>query len=287
MKSPHSLSIAVLRAAIPALMAGSLHAALIAYEDFDYGGGANLTTETSNNGSGWTAAWATTGVNGLVTSGSGQSLYFDQSPSLTVDGSTHVFSESSRGNERDFTTTVDLATETFYFTALVRDYGGGAGVAQMRANFFDGAGATGNMRANIGIDGGTLFVDGNTAGYGVGDTQAGAFVTNTTYLLAMKRTGSSIFGALIPADGNSATLAAEPVWQVQDNVASGVDLTSIRLLTNSTDPDNGAGIRIDELRLATDWDSAVNGLVIPEPSSAALLGFGGLLLAARRRRHAA
>ena len=261
-----------------------LHAALISYEDFDYGGGVNLTTETSNNGTGWSAAWATTGVNGLTTSGSGQSLYFDQSPAFTTDGSTHVFSESSKGNERNFTTTVDLAAETFYFTALVRDYEGGAGVAQMRANFFDGAGATGNMRANIGIDGGTLFVDGDTAGYGVGVTQADAFVTNTTYLLAMKRTGSSIFGALILADGNSATLAAEPDWQVRDNVATGVDLTSIRLLTNSTNPNSGAGIRIDELRIATDWDNAVAGIVVPEPSSAALIGLGGLAMILRRRK---
>ena len=45
-----------------------------------------------------------------------------------------------------------------------------------------------------------------------------------------------------------------------------------KLLTNSTNPNNGAGIRIDELRLATDWDSAVAGLVIPEPSTFALLG---------------
>jgi hypothetical protein len=265
-----------------------LHAALISYEDFDYGGGLNLTTETSNNGTGWSAAWATTGVNGLVTSGNGQSLYFDQSPAFTTDGSTHVFSESSKGNERDFTTTVDLATETFYFTALVRDYEGGAGVAQMRANFFDGAGATGNMRANIGIDGGTLFVDGDstgTTGYNAtGDRLGSAFATNTTYLLAMKRTGSSIFGALILADGNSATLAAEPDWQVRDNVATGVDLTSIRLLTNSTNPNSGAGIRIDELRIATDWDNAVAGIVVPEPSSAALIGLGGLAMILRRRK---
>jgi len=259
-------------------------AALISYEGFDYGTGVNLTTETANNGTGWTAAWATTGVSGLTTSSNSQSLYFSQSPALTSDGSTHVWSESSKGNERDFTTSVDLGTETFYFTALVRDYGGGAGVAQMRANFFDGAGASGNMRANIGIDGGTLFVDGNTAGYGVGGTLASAFATNTTYLLAMKRTGASIFGALIPADGSAGTLAAEPVWQVQDNVVTGVDLTSIRLLTNSTNASSGAGIRIDELRVATDWDSAVAGIAVPEPSSAALIGLGGLAMILRRRK---
>ena len=265
----------------------SARAALIAHEEFDYGGGVNLTLETANNGTGWTAAWATTGVNGLVTSGTNKSLDFNQLPGLVTDGSTHVWSESSKGNERDFTTAVDVATQDFYFTALVRAYGGGASVAQMRANFYDGPGASGNMRANIGIDQGTLFADGNTAGYGVGDTLAAAFADDTTYLLAMKRTAGSVFGALIPADGLASTLAAEPTWQVQDDVATGVDLISIRLLTNSTNPNSGSGgIRIDEIRVATDWDSAVAGLpgVIPEPSSLLLAGLGGLAMVARRRR---
>ena len=45
---------------VAVLAAGSAQAALVAYEDFDYAGGVNLTTETANNGIGWTAAWATT-----------------------------------------------------------------------------------------------------------------------------------------------------------------------------------------------------------------------------------
>ena len=52
------------------------YAELTAYEGFDYEGGVNLTTETANNGTGWTAAWADTEGNGLVTSGSGQSLSY-------------------------------------------------------------------------------------------------------------------------------------------------------------------------------------------------------------------
>jgi len=269
--------------ALLALSALEANATLIAYENFDYSGGQNLTLETANNPSGWTAAWSTTGVNGLVTSGSGQSLGFTQSPALITDGSTHIFSDASKGNTRNFAPTVSIATSDFYFTALVRDFDGGATVGQMRVQFHDGANASGNMRANIGIDAGTLFADGNTAGYGVGDTLAAAFVTDTTYLLAMKRTGASVFAALIPANGDLSSLAAEPTWQVQDNVATGVDFTSIRLLTNVTAADSG-GLRIDELRLATTWDSAVEGLVVPEPGSAILLGLGGLSLLIRRRR---
>ena len=274
------------------LLAGAssvANAALIAYEDFDYPGGTNLTLSTDNNGTGWDAAWAGTGPSGLTTSGSGKSLYFDQSPDLITDGSTHVWSESSKGNERDFTGVIDLASETLYFSALVRGYAGsttgGASEADLRFGFFDGAGATGNMRANVGITNGTLFTAATTDGYGAGDTLDNAFVDDTTYLLVMKRTGSAIRASLILADGNPGNIAAEPVsWQVNDAGTSGVDLTSIRFLTNG---DNDGGLRVDELRIATDWDSAVNGLIlVPEPSSYALLG--GLLALAvvtlRRRK---
>lgn len=54
------------------------NAALIAYEDFDYTGGVSLTTETTNGGFGWSDAWAGTGISGvtgLTTSGTGESLW--------------------------------------------------------------------------------------------------------------------------------------------------------------------------------------------------------------------
>lgn len=258
--------------------ASSVNAALIAYEDFNYGGGTNLTLSTDNNGTGWDSAWATTGVSGLTTSGSGQSLFFDQgSNGLTTDGSTHVWSESSKGNERDFTGTVALNSEVLYFTALVRGYSsgtsGGASEADLRFTFHTGTGASGSMRGNVGITDGTLFAAAASNGYGSGDTEANAFLDDTTYLLAMRRDSSSIRASLIAADGDASSFASQPVtWQVNQAGATGASLTSIRFLTNG---DGDGGIRIDDLRIATDWDSAVSGIVVPEPSSYALIG--GLL----------
>jgi hypothetical protein len=45
----------------------------------------------------------------------------------------------------------------------------------------------------------------------------------------------------------------------------------MRLLTNSADPGNAGGIRIDELRITTDWPSAVYGMVFPEPAGGDLV----------------
>lgn len=271
--------------AAAAMLAGftlHAHAALIAHEDFDYAGGSDLTTIAINGGSGWTAAWADTGVNGLKTSGTGQSLHFDQSPAAVTDGSTHVFSSENLGNERDWNTAVDLGTQNFYFTALIRVFSG-ANAVDMRAEFYDGAGATGNMRGNVGISNGDLFTHVTATGYAPagGGVASGVVAEDTTYLLAMKRTTAGIFASLIEADGNPATLASEPVWQVTDAGASGVDLTSIRLIVNGT----GGGIRLDELTLATDWDNAVAS-VIPVPAPAALPAGLAMLgvIAARRRR---
>ncbi len=246
------------------LIAGAAQAVLIAYEDFSYDGNVNLTLETNNNGVGWTAAWATTGVSGLMTSGTGQSLLFNQSPDLFADGSTHVWSESSRGNERDFTTPVDIAPDTLYFTTLVRTYGGGNSTADLRFEFYVGAGATSYMRANVGISDGHLFVDGNTSGYLVGTVSDNVIADATTYLLAMKRTSTAIYAALIEADGNSSTLASEPDWQVMDAVATGVAFQSLRFLSNGDG--GGAGIRVDELRIATDWSSAVSSITYKDGS---------------------
>ncbi|MBX2853194.1 MAG: PEP-CTERM sorting domain-containing protein [Phycisphaeraceae bacterium] len=264
------------------MFGGAAEAAPIAYEGFDYAGATDLNTGL-NGGTGWSGGWAETvgGVLGPTTSGTNQSLYFGQAGPLITDGSTHIFAGGNRASERDWTTAVDLASSDLYFTALIH-FTTGADQANLRAEFWDGAGATGNRRANVGVTADTLYTHIQSGGYNpTGSGSASANLSdNTTYLLAMKRTGTGISASLILADGSSSTLASEPItWQVSDPGNSGVNLTSMRLIANGA---NGA-IRIDELRIATDWDSVVDGLVIPEPGSLALLGLGGLLLARRRR----
>ena len=202
-------------------LTGSLNAALVAYEDFNYGGGVNLTTETTNGGTGWTAAWASTGPSGLVTSGTGQSLWFDQSPALTADGSTHVFSDSNRGNERDWNAAVDLGTQSFYFTALIHVFSGASSV-DMRAEFYDGAGASGNMRGNVGITNGDLYTHVSAPGYAPagGGVDAGVVTVNTTYLLAMKRTTSGISASIASIIAAPATGGGTKITEASASVSA-------------------------------------------------------------------
>ncbi len=256
----HRLALSASAVAAAAIL--NVHATQIAHEPFAYAGGVNLTTETADGGSGWTAAWESTGISGLVTSGTSRSLWFGQDPVLASDGSNHVFSDLNRGNRRDFTTAVNLGSQTLYFTALVHVYAG-AGVVDLRAEFWDGAGASGNMRGNVGISDGDLYVHASSSGYKPVEAgvAAGLVANETTYLLAMKRTGTGISAALIPATGDLGSLASEPAWQATHAGVSAVSLRSIRFIANGT----GGGIRIDELRIATSWSGAVDGLAIPEP----------------------
>ncbi|QHI67990.1 hypothetical protein [Tichowtungia aerotolerans] len=225
---------------------------LIAYENFDYSG----AIFDQNGGTGWSTAWEAVGtVDPFSASGTEKSLYFGQSPDLITDGSSHIWSETSKAGKRSFSFPVDLASQTLYFTALVRTYDGSAANADMRVEFYDG----GNMRANVGFSNGDLFVDGDVGGYLAGDIATNAVADDTTYLLVMKRDLDGISASLIVADGNSSTLAAEPAsWQVTQVALSSLDLSSLRLYANRGD--GTGGLRIDELRIATDWAGAVSGI---------------------------
>jgi hypothetical protein len=289
MKSPYLSIFASMTALF--FSVGQVNAALVAYEDFNYttSDGSSLTAVGNNEksgGTGWGSEWQTgvAGVSGIGVSGSNASLYFDQDPALYADGSNHVFATGSRANKRDFSTGVS-ATST-YATLLVRSFieESQCGGAQMRMQFYDGLGATGNMRANVGIDGSSLFVSATATGFSpvTGVSQSGLFADNTTYLLAMKRTGSNISAALIPVNGDLSILGAEPTWQVTHTGVTGVTFRSMLLVING----QTTSLRADELRVATTWDDAVAG-VIPEPRVYALvfsLLCGAVVLVRRKKR---
>ena len=249
------------------LSTGSVAIAHIIYDDFNYihySGNISLTSETQNNGIGWDNAWEhTTQVLGIaIVEGIASSLYFDQYPQFIFDGSNHVFSNSNRANQRDFAIGVMVSRhETLYASILIRSsigIGQDSGGAQMRLEFFDQTGAKGRMRANVGIDGHSLFVSGSNTGYSpeAGNSINHVFEDETTYLLVMKRTGQDIFASLIKADGDLNTLANEPAWQVTHRQNTGVNFRSIRFVMNGST----TGLLADELRIATTWNDVVGGL---------------------------
>lgn len=251
---------------------GQVNAALVASEDFNYttSDGATLTGVTINGGIGWANAWqqGVAGVLGIYVSDSNRSLSFSQDPALTTDGSNYVFAATNTANRRNLSTGVSVSGgRTLYYTMLVRSFTQPhqtAGGVLMRVGFFDGADASGNMRANVGIDGTSLFAAASSDGYSPsgGVSTSGVFADETTYLLAIKRTGPSISAALIEADGDLSTLDAEPAWQVTQAGSTGVTFNSLRLIINGTN----TSLRVDELRVATTWEDAVSGIAIHSPT---------------------
>jgi hypothetical protein len=161
MKTPQRYNSIKVLSAFAALLfsAATANASLIAYESFDYAGGTNFNTTSSNGGTGWAGAWTQfASVPGLQVSGTGQSLHFAQSPVLATDGSSHVFATGNRANSRIYSTGVAPTLSTpLYASVLIRSFIDGSqdpGGAQMRIEFADSGGT---VRFNAGIDQGTLF----------------------------------------------------------------------------------------------------------------------------------
>lgn len=75
------------------------------------------------------------------------SLWFGSAPALNQEGTGHIKSGNSQWASRDWTTPVDVNTTDLYFAALIRISGTNA---QTRFEFYDTAGASGNMRMNVG-----------------------------------------------------------------------------------------------------------------------------------------
>jgi len=246
------------------------------YDDFDYASGIYLYNAT-DGGQGFSGVWGGeegSSANWRMT-GTGRSLYFDQNSTsntygLISDGSGHIWCEYSCYNLRNFTSS--LPASSTYCTMLVRGYDGGASVAQMRIEFYSSTGAIGNMRLNAGIDQGTLFVSHIDKGYSQGTTLPNALQDEKTYLLAMKRTSSAVYASLIEADGDPNTLLSEPDWQITSSGTTGVSFQSIKLLGNNTNPNTGAGIRVDEIRIADSWEDAVDGMRYDEGSQSIAIG---------------
>ena len=257
------------------------------YDTFNYTAGGYLKHNSPEvSGQNWSGGWDGPSGQSWRITGTGQSLFFNQGTGLglATDGTAHIWCEDQVENYRNLDTAISASTT--YCTMLVRPYDtapydpdtnpnpgtGGVERVKFRIEFYSGTDASGNMRLNAGIDQGTLFVGAITSGYGIGDTQAGAFEDGKTYLLAMKRTGIYVYASLIEADGDPTTLDSEPTWQVTQAGTTGVNFQSIKLFGNNTDPNNDRGIRVDELRIADNWADAVAGLRYDEGVKSIAIG---------------
>lgn len=255
------------------------------YETFDYPAASYLKHQTVG-GQGFSDGWDGPSGKSFRMTGTNKGLFYGQGSDevhlgsgrstdigLLDYGTRHLWFESDVENNRTFTN--PISSTSFYCTMLIRAYDtaaydpdtnpnpgtGAAERVQFRVQFTDGVNGTGNVRLNVGVDQGDLFVSGSTAGYSEGTVLADSLVDAKTYLLAMKRTATHAYASLIEADGKSSTLKSEPTWSISHSTATGVDFESIELFGNNTDPSSYRGLRVDEIRIADNWLDSVKGLV--------------------------
>ncbi len=111
-------------------------------------------------------------------------------------------------------------------------------------------------------------------------------VAGDTYFMAAKIVSSAASPdtAYLKVFGTGYSLEVptdEPTtWDATISTSTGANLDRIRM---RIDPGNTADLpgEVDEIRLGTDWASVT---AVPEPSSLALLGLGGLACLRRRRQ---
>ena len=245
---PKPIHILLSTATLLAASAMSAHAALIASENFDY----NTSTAISgqNGGTGWSGAWSTTGTS-LDTASTDDSLWFGQSPARIEDGTGHIeLNNADASNLRILSTTIPLGSETLYFSMLFTV----AGNTDPAITVSFGRSSDNIYRGTVQLDNGKLGVEATYTG--IIQTSGTVYTTDKNYMLVMKRTWGGIFASVFEGDGNlSTTLATEPgTWQVSDATTTGV---AMEMMYIEIDGVGGTVTRLDDIRVATDWNNAV------------------------------
>lgn len=232
-----------------------VHAALLAYDPIDgYDTGNSLAGQAAG-GSGFTGVWQTNNVhgNGFTDVVSGGLTYGN----LEVSGSQHISQIDVNGYLRTELTT-PINTGTVYMSVLAR-----------AASNADGT-----------------FVWGPVVTVNLENVDAAVTVPrdDQVHLIIMKfDLGSAGTG------DDSVTLYLDPTLGIGENSdIQTVDLSVDNEWINGTGGTllylvgrGGNGLEWDELRVGTTWEDVTP--VIPEPSSLALIGLGGLCTLRRRR----
>jgi hypothetical protein len=238
------------------LTAFSVHASPIASEPFNYPPGTQLNDGMASGGSGWAGDWQSADGKDIYMAGEQASLWFGNTPAYNQDGTGHMRGRTSDYAIRDWSTPVDLQSSDLYFSALIRI---SEPDSNCRLEFYDGAGASGNMRMNVGLndydgDGNVdLYIDADDPSYPVGATSNTVTInTDATYLLVGKRDRENVSASLFSV---KATVPSEPtVWGVSQSNSSGVVFQSLKFTVSTSD------VRLDDLCIATNFGEAVAGL---------------------------
>lgn len=150
---------------------------------------------------------------------------------------------------------------------------------------------TGTLGTNIGSDSGSGFMWGNSQGvdYNYGTTiVAGDTITVDANI---RRTLSGYFYSreLLLWDGSNAATETQIAFSdLEGNTATSGDLTSLSYTVTAADLAGGNNQLILRYRHSANWGEtnsvSLDVTAVPEPSSTALLGLGGLALILRRRK---
>jgi hypothetical protein len=269
-------------------LTGTSHAALLAYDGFNYSAG---NVNGDNGGTGWSGAWVSSTSPVYATVVTGTTLSY-AGGSISVGGSgtaLNITGGSDGALNRSFVGTA--SGSEIYFSFLFQAV---AGSGDEFFHFYLGDSADRFNSGGIG--------DFYTA---AGDTHFGARVNNGTTDTTTASSVSYTLGATYLLVGrlstDGATGAAGEIDQVQlwvnptsltpgtasATVNASIGLTLAALDVFSTRTVNFAGtdqILIDELKIGTDFASVVTP--VPEPSAAALATVGGMVVLFRRRKSA-
>lgn len=266
------------------------NATLLDYDSFDYSG---TSLPGQNGGLGWNGGWFTTGatlVNTLSDDGLSLSypMTFESPLAAPSTSGGHIKTGgaiASASTSRLLSQTIPLNVDgtVAYASALIRKNalnGGGVNTDNILLEFVD-SGA--NRRWGFGIEGTGDKPWLNANGSATGATVATA---GDTYFMVAKIVSSAsgldtaylkVFGT---GYGTEFPLAEPTVWDATLTETTSAILDRIRIRIDQGNTGSTPG-EVDEIRIGTSWLDVV---VVPEPSSAALLGLAAVVGLVRRRR---
>ena len=272
--------------ALAGLIGSPAMGAALIYEPFDYSPGA-FDNASQAGGTGLTGAWSGTGASDQwdVTSGgltfTGLSTTGNAASRISASGN----SASTRSIDGAALTSLTPANGMIFFTVLVQDTNFSSGNSNGAMMIVDGT-LTGGA--------GDPLATGSLSGFGV------SFNDLNVHAIVAAGAGSSNSAVLIPnaaGDDNTYLLLGQIDW-----VSAGNDTLTLYQVTDVNNPFGGASVSIQAdinqgnlshlllgSRQIETFDEIRFGLtvgdvgLIPEPSSLALLGLGGLMIARRRR----